>query len=237
MSPTAIRPDAPPDRRRRLPARWPIVAPLIVLAIALLLRTIDVFVLRLDERLGEIILSKALGFALVVAYVWWVRRRLPAIGMHHRQLGAALAIGVGVTAAAFTLGGIVQQWIMPPGSAFTLQPVDPKTGAAGGVAFALLLIVGNAVNSSMEEGLFRGLMLPHFLQRLSFRRANLLQASLFALWHLVWPVKSYLTRQASAGGALAEAGNLLVATGIPGPVYGYLYWRTDSLWSDGSPTS
>jgi hypothetical protein len=63
-------------------------------------------------------------------------------------------------------------------------------------------------------------MLPHFLQRLSFRRANLLQASLFALWHLVWPVKSYLTRQASAGGALAEAGNLLVATGIPGPVYG-----------------
>ena len=52
-----------PRDRKGLPACWPVLAPLALLGLALILRIIDVFVLRLDERLGEIILSKALGFA------------------------------------------------------------------------------------------------------------------------------------------------------------------------------
>ena len=55
-----------------LATRWPIFVSLALLAIALLFRLIDIFVLRLDERLGEIILSKVLGFALVV--LWLLRR-------------------------------------------------------------------------------------------------------------------------------------------------------------------
>ncbi len=47
--------------------RWPVLAPLLLLGIELLFRILDIFVLRLDERLGEIILSKSLGFVLVVA--------------------------------------------------------------------------------------------------------------------------------------------------------------------------
>jgi membrane protease YdiL (CAAX protease family) len=91
--------------------------------------------------------------------------------------------------------------------------------------------VGNVVNAFMEEGLFRGLMLPHFLQRMRFRTANVLQAALFAAWHLVWPLKAYLAGDVSLTGAFARAGLLVLGTFVAGLIYGYLFWRTDSLWA------
>jgi membrane protease YdiL (CAAX protease family) len=217
--------------RQALPARRPVLAPLALFGIALLLRILDIFVLRLDERLGEIILSKALGLALVVGYTWWVGQRVAAIGLHTRRLGPALAIGAGITVAAFVVAGAVQVVILEPGARLTIQAVDPKTGMAGGSAFAAWLIIGNVINGFMEEGLFRGIMLPHFLQRLRFRTANMLQAALFAAWHLVWPLKAYLTGDVSAAGAVAQVGLLLLGTFVAALVYGYLFWRTDSLWA------
>jgi membrane protease YdiL (CAAX protease family) len=221
------------NRRARLerPARWPVAAPLAPFGIALLLRLFDIFVLRLDEQLGEIILSKALGFALVLGYVWWVGRRPPAIGLHGRHFGTAVAIGAGITLLAFVIAGVIQAMTLPSGATPTLAAVDPKTGLAGGAGFAAFLLLGNVVNSFMEEGLFRGIMLPHFLQRLRFWTANACQAALFAAWHLVWPLKSLLTGDASVGEVTAQAGTLLLGTFVAGLVYGYLFWCTDSLWA------
>ncbi len=88
---------APERTRRELATRWPVLAPLALFGVALLLRIVDIYVLRLGEVLGEIVLSTALGFALVVGYVWWAGRRLSAIGLHSRRLGPALAIGAGLS--------------------------------------------------------------------------------------------------------------------------------------------
>jgi membrane protease YdiL (CAAX protease family) len=207
------------------------LAPLALFGIALLLRLLDIFVLQLDEQLGEIILSKSLGFALVVGYTWWVGQRVVAIGLHSRTLLHALAIGAGITVAAFVIAGAVQVLALQSGATIAVQAIDPKTGIAGGSGFAAFLIAGNVINSFMEEGLFRGIMLPHFLQRMRFRTANVLQAALFAAWHLVWPLKAYLTGDASTAGVLAQTGTLLLGTFVAGLVYGYLFWRTDSLWA------
>lgn len=211
--------------------RWPILAPLALLGIAYVLRALDIFAFRLDEQLGEILLSKSLGFALVVSYVWWVGQRISAIGLHRRRLAAALAIGGGITIIAFAVAGVFQLRALSTGESLTIVATDPKTGMAGGAAFAALLIVGNVVNAFMEEGLFRGVMLPHFLQRMRFAWANLLQASLFAAWHLVWPLKSYLAGEVSLGGAFARGGLLVLGTFVAGLVYGYLFWRTGNLWA------
>lgn len=219
------------EDRHQLPARWPVLAPLVLLGLALLLRLLDIFVLRLDERLGEIILSKSLGFALVVGYTWWVGQRVTEIGLHSRNRGSALTIGAGIAVAAFVIAGVIQVLVLEPGAVLAVAAVDPKTGMAGGSAFAAFLIAGNVINSFMEEGLFRGIMLPHFLQRMRFRTANVLQAALFAAWHLVWPLKAYLTGDASAAGVLAQTGSLLLGAFVAGLVYGYLFWRTDSLWA------
>ncbi len=217
--------------RQGLPARWPVLAPLALMGVALILRIIDICVLRLDEVLGEIILSKSLGFALVVGYTLWVGQHLPTIGLHSRRLVPAIAIGAGLTIAAFLIATFVQILTLAPDQSLILRAVDPKTGMTGGAAFAVLLLTGNVINGFMEEGLFRGIMLPHFLQSMRFRDANLLQAALFSAWHLVWPIKAWLSGDVSAGGAVAQAGLLLSGAFIAGLVFGYLFWRTGSLWA------
>lgn len=115
-----------------LPAHWFVVAPLVLLGLAMTLRIIDIYVLHLDERLGEMIISKSLAFALVVDYAGWVGLRLAAIGLHTRKLGSALAIGAGITSAAFLIATIIQIPSLEPGQSLTLRAIDPKTGMTGG---------------------------------------------------------------------------------------------------------
>jgi len=83
----------------------------------------------------------------------------------------------------------------------------------------------------MEEGLFRGVMLPHFMDSVSFRWANVLQAALFGLWHAVWPVKSLVTGDLTVEAAAMEAVGLVLTTAAAGLVFGYLFFRTGSLWA------
>lgn len=212
----------------------PIAVPVLLFGLAAIFRIIDIFVLRLDELLGEIILSKLLGFFLVLAYVWAVGRTIASIGLHRRVLDkVALVGGVGtaiVFVAAFgfqylALAGTEQS----PGLVFVA--IDPKTGLEGGVWFTVFLLLGNVVNSFMEEGLFRGVMLPHFMSEMSFHRANLLQSLLFGLWHAVWPAKDVVTGELTAGAALTEAVGLILTTTAAGLVFGYLFFKTGSLWA------
>ena len=211
-----------------------ILLPLILLLIAVIFKILDVFVLRLDELLGEIILSKSIGFLLVVIYLWAVGKSVTAIGLHSKSVGKALIIGT--TGVAFVLlvsYGLQFSVLIWAGKEPTLvlTAIDPKTGMMGSLSFALFLVVGNFINSFMEEGLFRGVMLRHFRASLSFWRANFLQAALFALWHLNWPIKQFIVGQTDLGGAAFQAIMLVIATGIFGFAMGYLYLKTDNLWA------
>lgn len=69
------------------------------------------------------------------------------------------------------------------------------------------------------------------MQRYRFWKANALQAILFGLAHLVFPLGSWVSGQATAGEATAKAATLLLFTSIGGLVFGYLYYRTDNLWT------
>lgn len=187
---------------RLLAARQPILVSLGLMAIALVFRLIDIFVLRLDERLGEIILSKALGFVLVVLFLWLVRKKLADIGLHAEGLVLALLTGSIVTLAALLVGYMVEMLVLGGGAALQFAAIDPKAGVSGGLLFAFWLVLGNFVNSFMEEGLFRGLMTPLFRIRLSFWQANLLQAVLFGAWHLPWALKWYQTGRIETSGEI-----------------------------------
>jgi membrane protease YdiL (CAAX protease family) len=205
----------------------------VLFILALMLKILDSFVLRLDDRLGELIFSKSLGFVLVVAYLWACGRRLRDIGFHRQRVGQSLLISGVCFVVLFAISHLIQLIALRAGSAdasLALAAVDPKTGRAGGLLFALWLIFGNVVNSAMEEGLFRGAMLRHFRLRLSPWRAILLQAAFFAVWHLNWPVKNLLFNGATLGESAFEALGLLLSTSIAGVVYGYLYHKTGNLW-------
>ena len=217
-----------------LSLRHTILIPLILLILAVIFKSLDVFVFRLDEVLGEIILSKSIGFLLIVAYLWAVGKSVIAIGLHGKSVGNALIIGAtGVTLILIVSYGLQFSVLIGAGKepSLVFTAIDPKAGVTGSLTFALFLLAGNFINSFMEEGLFRGVMLRHFRASLSFWRANFLQAALFGLWHINWPIKQFLSGQIDLGGAVFQAVMLLIATGIFGFAMGYLYLKTDNLWA------
>ena len=213
----------------------PVLVCFILLIIALIFRIIDIFVLRLDDRLGEIILSKSLGFILVVLFLYLAGKSLAYIGLNKQKAGKAFFIGgVGMLLIFIVACGVQLGYLNLAGEKATLAltAADLYSGTSGSsVFFILLLLVGNVINSFMEEGLFRGLMLRHFLSRFSFLKANFLQAALFAAWHLVQPIKHYQTGSTDLMGALMEAVVIFIGSGIIGLVFGYLYYKTNSLWT------
>lgn len=211
----------------------PVLVMLALFIIAALIKVLDTFFLPLNELVGELILTKALGFVLVAAYLWACGRKLRDIGFHRRGLGQSLLIGGVCIAVLYALSYAVQLVaLLSSGedAGLALSAIDPKTGMAGGWLFAIWLFLTNLVNSAMEEGLFRGAMLRHFRIRYSVWGALLLQMFLFALWHLNWPVAHYLAGEASLSEAAFEASALLLSTSIGGLLYGYLYHKTDNLW-------
>ena len=223
---------APVSSVQRIALEKPILTCLVLLAIAFFFKWVDTFVLRLDERLGEIILCKALGFVMVIVFVWACGRKLQDIGLHSRQLGPSLLIGIVVAVITLVVSyGVefVAQLSKQPVLHF--EAIDPKAGVTGGFLFVLWMILGNIVNSFMEEGLFRGVMARLFRVKLSFWWANLLQAFLFGIWHLPWVLKWMQTgRIEEQGGIAAAAFGQFMPMLLIGLVWGYFYLKTGSLW-------
>jgi membrane protease YdiL (CAAX protease family) len=218
----------------RLSTAYPILLPLVLLVIAAILRVVDIFALGVAELVGEAFIHKALGFVLVVLYLWAMGKNVQAIGLHGRLAGKAMLIGGSGVVIVLTIGFALQWAVLRAAgkqASIVVAAIDSRTGLAGGLFFALILVVGNLVNSFMEEGLFRGVMLRHFRVRLSPWQANFLQAALFGIWHLAWPVKDYLTGQADFGSAAGQAVFIVLGASVTGLFYGYLYLKTDSLWA------
>lgn len=223
------------DFMKRNTFQKPILTGIVLMSIALLFRLIDIFVLRLDERWGEIILSKSLGFCLVLLFVWAIDRKPDSIGFHGRRLGEGLLIGIVITILPFVVAYTVEVLVlqrMGQEPRLLFSAIDPKAGVTGGLLFALWLVIGNFINSFMEEGLFRGVMFNLHRIRLSIGKSNWLQALLFGTWHLVWVVKWYQTGIVSTPGEISMG---VVANFLPqiclGLVWGYAYLKTDNLWT------
>ena len=212
----------------------PVLTMLVLFVLALFVKVLDTLVFRFDEMLGEAILTKSLGFLLVLAYLWIAGRKLRDIGFKTRFLGKALllaAVGFICLYVVAYLAQIIALRVGGVDAGLAFSAVDYRTGMTGGLLFGAWLLFGNLVNSAMEEGLFRGAMLRHFMRRYSPWKAILLAAALFVLWHMTGPVKVLMDVEGGSGQAALEALTLLVGTSISGVVYAYLYLKTDNLWA------
>lgn len=77
----------------------PVPAALLTLAAAGVLRLVDIFVLRLDERFGEIFLSKVGACVLVAGFVFLAGHNLGDLGFRTQGAAPSLFIGTGICAA------------------------------------------------------------------------------------------------------------------------------------------
>ena len=100
--------------------------------------------------------------------------------------------------------------------------VDKNGALIAGTMFVSLYFAGQVLNAFAEESIFRGIILPRFMRTMSFWKANLAQALLFAAAHLIWPLSSFALGQATLADALMQAAMLLVFTTIGGLLFGYL---------------
>ena len=198
------------------------------------LRSIDLFVLRLDGLPDQTIFSKVIGFLLVLGYLRALRKPIGSIGLHARNFDKAFLIGGLSLIILYTaLYGVQFYRLRLAGDAprLVLAAIDHETVAMGGLFFTSVYFFGQIVNALMEESIFRGLMLPHLMRQFRFWQANLLQAFLFGFAHLVWPLSSWVRGQATLGESIAQTIPLLIATTVGGLVFGHLYYRTGSLWT------
>jgi uncharacterized protein len=210
-----------------------IIVSLAFFLVVVALRSIGAFVLRLDER-PDIIFSGVLGFVLVLGYLRVARKPVGSIGLHARNFDKAFLIGMlSLVILNAVLYAVQFYSLYTAGESprLVFGAIDQVTGTMSGLFFTLFYLVGQLFNAFMEESIFRGVILPHLMLRFRFWKANALQALLFGLAHLVFPLNSWVSGQATAGEAAAEAASLLVFTTIGGLVYGYLYYRTASLWT------
>jgi CAAX protease family protein len=222
------------ERYNALPVARPIVVSLFLFLIVVAVRSIEVFVPRLDALPDKTIVSRVLGFFLVLGYLRVLRKPISSIGLHARNFDKAFLIGgASLVILYVTLYAVQFYRLSSAGETprLVFGAINRETAAMGGRFFTLFYLFGQIVNAFMEESIFRGVMLPHFMQRFSFWQANSLQAFLFGLAHLVWPLSSWVSGQATPGEAVAEAAFLLIFTTVGGLVFGYLYYRTGSLWT------
>lgn len=211
----------------------PVFVMLSLYVIAWIIKILDTFIFRLDELIGEAILTKALGFLLVAAYIWVAGRKLRDIGFRTKNLGISLVLTFVGFGSIYLLAFASQLFILRTSgeeAVLVFSAVDPRTGMSGGVLFGIWLVFSNFFNSAMEEGLFRGLMLRHFLVRYAKWGAIFLQAALFSLWHLSWPLRHLIDGQVPLGQVAFEAFGLTLSTLISGVVYGYFCTRTNNIW-------
>jgi len=211
-----------------------IVVALALFLVVFVLRYAEVFVPGLNTLPDKSIVSKGLGFTLILGYLRVLRKPISSIGLHSRNFDKALLIGgLSLLILYVTLYAVQFHLLNIAGETprLVFAAIDKQTGTMGGLVFTMFYLFGQIVNAFMEEGIFRGVMLPHLMRRFRFWQANALQALLFGLAHLVWPFSSWARGLATAEEVIAEAVPLMIATTVGGLVFGYLYYRTDSLWT------
>lgn len=212
----------------------PIFTAFSILVIALLLRLNDLFILKIDELLGEIIVSKFLGFILILLSMLFIKRSMSTIGFNKNHFWFCICLGFLVNLAVYIISYGIEGFVLllnNQNPQMIFSAIDPKQGINGGVIFGIWLIIGNIINALMEEGLFRGLFLPALKTRFSFWKANIFQALLFGIWHLVWPLKNFLTGEQSLLGASMYGLVLMLGTVTFGFIWGYMFEKTNSLWT------
>jgi CAAX protease family protein len=211
-----------------------ITVPLAFFLVVVALRLIDLFVLQLDGLPDQSIFSKIMGCLLVLGYLRVLRKAISSIGLRVRDFSKAFLIGaVSLLVLYASLYAIQFHRLSLAGETprLVFAAIDHRTETMGGLFFTLFYLLGQLFNAFMEESIFRGVILPHLMLQFRFWKANVGQAFLFGLAHLVFPLSRWASGQATATEATAEALTLLLFTTVGGLVFGYLYYRTGSLWT------
>jgi len=190
--------------------------------LALVFRVVDIFILEMNETDFGILPSKVIPIILILLYLRKTGRNISEIGIHKGSLGNNVVLGI--LAVLFFNGILIGGTFLTLvtlgfNSYFSIYKLDYLTYD----------LVFQTANAFMEEMLFRGLILVCFMSVMRPIRANILQGFVFGLWHVVWPINSYLGGLINLGAAISWSLEYVLSSMLIGLLFGYMYQRTNSL--------
>jgi membrane protease YdiL (CAAX protease family) len=208
----------------RKPLMPPVLLAILFFVIAMVFRVIDIFVLQLHLTNWSIITSKVIPLVLLLVYVALVYRTFSVLGIHTKYLIINIVLGVLTYIIYFVLPLVLELFIelvfgLAPSFTITVVPA----------AFVVYFLVFYIINSFMEEGVFRGLMMRCFMTKTHVTFANIIQALFFGFWHIVWPINALLMGMDPISAAWYAA-YYVASSFIFGIVTGYMFQKTSSLW-------
>lgn len=194
----------------------------IMLAIGVVWRIVDQFVLGLGDTWMNILPSKLFPFLIILGFFWKYRRNEIAsvLGLSKDQLKTQLAAGLVIgflISALIDLGGtIFYGLVIDPTYPLELHIINQEL-----LGYLFLFFLTNAF---LEEILFRGLIQNSLKTRYSPKFAIVVSAIIFGVWHAGWPLLN-----ASPGESVVTTVAMMVFfTTILGLLFGIYYERFSS---------
>lgn len=151
-----------------------------------------------------------------------------------KYLGCGLGLGILTFAISY---GVEYFILLAAGKTPHLEVYITNFGLTGATsqvslsAMAVVIcIVVNIINVIAEEGLFRGFILKIVSEKFSFNEANLTQAILFGVWHIVMCVLGVYDGQMTIPAALVFGIGYVILAGILGIEWGICVNMTGVIW-------
>lgn len=211
---------------------------LFIYVVCFLLRFLEYFLLRTDETFwGEAFIHKLLGIVILFAALKIYGFRPAEIGFAKKGVLRGLAEGVAFGLIVFVPAYFTEIIITAMQGSFetlvvyvSAYSVNGTIGRQTGLLFFLICIAGNIINVIMEEGLFRGFFQKMLERRHTFLLSAAIASSLFGLWHIMAPVRSYCNGTMSRSGFIANAVLLVTTSALVGFKFALMTRLTDSLY-------
>lgn len=211
---------------------------LFIYVVCFILRFLEYFLLRTDETFwSEAFIHKLLGIVILFAALKIYGFQPAEIGFAKKGVLRGLAEGVAFGLIVFVPAYFTEIITAAmQGSFETLSvyvssySVNGTIGRQTGLLFFLICIAGNIINVIMEEGLFRGFFQKMLERKHTFLLSAAIASSLFGLWHIMAPVRSYCDGTMSRSGFIANALLLVTTSALVGFKFALMTKLTDSLY-------
>lgn len=160
------------------------------------------------------------------------------LGFKNNKVIKYLGCGLGLGMLTFAISYGVEYIILTAaGKNPNLEVYITNFGLAGATsevslsAMAVIIcIVVNIINVIAEEGLFRGFILKVVSEKCDFKVANMIQAILFGMWHVVMCVLGVYDGQMTILVAIVFGVGYVILAGILGIEWGVCVNMTGVIW-------
>ena len=211
---------------------------LLIYILCFVFRSFEYFVLRTDQTFwGEAFIHKLIGIMIFYVGAKMYGINLKDIGFKKNNVLRNLLKGLGFGLLMFTVAYIIEIFILVVQNKFAMvqiyvsaYAIDGNIGNQTTLIFFIICIVGNIINVVMEEGMFRGLFQKILKHKYSFIVSAIISSSLFGIWHIMAPIRSYCDGMIGVSGLFANMIMLIVTSSIIGFKFSLLVKMTGSLY-------